>query len=251
MVLEPKIQLVFDRLWVVKKLQEQKNQFHDWDLYRRVGEHESTSPFNHYSGLMNYLLLTCFDILGQEEDWKDFGSWLRSKSKKVEREEVFERNTHLNFEDRIRRIHDDYNSIYSVRRSFDRFVTSQLSERNREKLFSSIDANKRIKDFIDLSGGTYQVLKAKAYPISNHDKLVFLFKIRNAFTHSGTAIGSGFEPDWGPNDPIFLTLKESEQTGDVVYRERLKNGDLISYIVYDWPNLLIGILEDYLNTLST
>jgi len=44
--------------------------------------------FHHYTPLVVYLLLTCFDRLGQPSDWMDFGSWLQSNKKKEEREQV-------------------------------------------------------------------------------------------------------------------------------------------------------------------
>lgn len=242
---EDKIQLVRDRILTVKKLREHKNLFHSNENDRIVKKHNFTNPFNQYSGLQNYLLLTCFDILGQEDGWVDFGSWIVSKHKKVEREEIFNKYQHLTFEVKIKKIHEEYNIKYSVRRSFDRFVLHHLPEESRTKLFGSIYASKRLSEGVELPNGSYQVPTGQRIEINDSEKLKILFKIRNSFTHKGTPIGSITEGMWPQENPKYARIYERGPLGFVIYREMIKS-DFISYTVYDWPNLLIQILEEYL-----
>src|SRR5258706_15359209 len=101
----------------------------------------------HYRSLVAYLLLTCFDLLGQDQDWVTFESWLSSSNQKhkLERERA------------VRAMRDDtapitaaltmsqeYASIYGVGRGFKAFIANQIPVRKLRRLLRAIVIEKRV-----------------------------------------------------------------------------------------------------------
>lgn len=244
---EERVQLVRDRICTVKKLIENRDLFYFDVKDRYVNKFQVTNPYVHYSGLKNYLLLTCFDILGQNLEWKDFNSWLNSKSKKSEREKIFEKHKYLEFSERIKKVNEEYLLIYGVRRSFDNFVLNHLSEENRKKLYNSIKAQKKVRDSEYIPGKGIRVGGSEKIEISDSEKLKLLFKVRNSFTHKGVPIGSLSEISFEKASKILAVHNINFTHSFVIYRELVKKEHL-SYIFFGWPNLLIEILEDYLKS---
>jgi hypothetical protein len=72
------LRLVEERLEFVEIISRLNEQFLDPSLIRKVGEKGWTHPWKYFDALRNYLLLTCFDLLGQPSEFKDFQSWLQS-----------------------------------------------------------------------------------------------------------------------------------------------------------------------------
>lgn len=128
--------------------------------------------FHHYTPLVVYLLLTCFDRLGQPSDWMDFGSWLRSNEKKKERDQVSSKETGNPSEIAIA-YYDTYNKIYGVSSSFYRFLHEIIPEDIQQELLGSIWIE--IVDNPPNIGNNRQA--------DNITKERFLFKLRNDFTH--------------------------------------------------------------------
>lgn len=251
MDLGPREQIVKDRIWLIRRLIGLKNEFFDKNLHRLVEEENRIiNPYSQYYSLRNYLALTCFDILGQPDDWKDFGSWLLAKSKINEREIIFEKYKHLDFEKRMKAVHTEYTAIYGVKNSFYRFVQELISTESRKSLFNSIRVAKKVRDAVKLPNGAIQVGAARRIEVSTGEKMKFLFKARNAFTHQGNVMGGG-------NEMFYLTLKnlnpssyltsdfEKRVKGDMVFKEK-RSIEELSYEVYEWPEILIKIIEDYL-----
>ena len=74
------LRLVEERLEFVEIISRLNEQFLDPSLIRKVGEKGWTPTWKYFDALRNYLLLTCFDLLGQPSEFKDFQSWLQSFS---------------------------------------------------------------------------------------------------------------------------------------------------------------------------
>jgi hypothetical protein len=150
------------------------------DLCRRLRqpEVEKTIAF-HHQPLVTYLLLTCFDRLGQPADWVDFSSWLTSRRHSSEREEAAaQMPASLDARSCAERMYDWWKQRYGVRSAFYRFIREVLPEGVRIGLFRTI-----------------QVFKSKLppslekLPVSDSDKEDFLYRVRNDYTHRSAWVG--------------------------------------------------------------
>src|SRR5690606_8549472 len=93
MIISDKIGLIKERLEFIKQLTDVKEHFRGRDkVIRGNGPRDSDHPYRHFSALRIYLALTCFDILGQSDDWKDYGNWLSSKKKADERNNIIDKH---------------------------------------------------------------------------------------------------------------------------------------------------------------
>lgn len=244
---EDRRKLVLERIQLVNQLTNVKNHFKGRHLTEKTGKNTVTHPYKHYFALRNYLLLTCFDILGQPSDWLDFKSWLISKRKSDERKVVLENIQTVNKVDITKSIYEEYLKIYGVKNSFYRFIREIISAKNRSNLFKSISANRITSEAEEFEDGTHTTRGAENYKISDQQKEKFLFNFRNSFTHKGVSFGHAgagivsepFDLE-GPQlydkneGPFYLALS--------VHEEKI-NGEIIVYKVSKWPELLIEIIE--------
>jgi len=142
-------------------------------LETQINEEFETRLF--YPQLITYLRLTCFDQLGQPIKWSNFENWLKSKKQKTksEREEILKT---LNGETPIEssvRLFSGYQKIYGNKNSFFNFLNNVIPNNQKEKLLASI----RIR--------TYNETRLfKGREVKESDKLNYLYKIRNDFTHN-------------------------------------------------------------------
>src|ERR1700676_975020 len=168
--------LVNERLEFVGILWDLNPQFLDSKKIRPTPEGGWTHPWVYFDALRNYLLLTCFDLLGQPTAFKDFQSWLVSESAADERAGVERALPTSNDPFAITEfIHRQWLSIYGTKKSFVRFINEVLpSDARRELPFSvtirKIDPAKNLEvDVIE----------------SEQKKINWLYQIRNAYTHEG------------------------------------------------------------------
>lgn len=139
-------------------------------------EHEPISRWTRlyaeHDALVNYLLLTCFDVLGQPDEWRDFPSWLRSQNTKSERDEAVAALTTSDPVEAASQLSKAHQSLYGIRRSFVRFIDEKLSESARCALLGSICL---VRDGVEVD--------------DPDAKKKFLYGLRNAFTHEAKARG--------------------------------------------------------------
>jgi hypothetical protein len=191
-----------------------------------------THQWLYFDSLRNYLLLTCFDLLGQPADYKDFGAWLRASSTEGERKMAIQSlNSDAEFLENVAQIFDWYLEMYGNRKSIDRFIDEILPVDLRGELFASIwireidvAENRQLRVIEDIS------LKRR-----------FLYEIRNAYTHSATNTGSaagGLFDDSGTPIAIHGELKYGYQP----IRWEDKKGIRLQYSVRRWPQLLKEIV---------
>lgn len=225
---------VYERLILVRNLKEQLNGETDW-IQRQT-----------YPGLMTYLLLTCFDQLGQDDKgWRFFPDWLNSTKCRLEREEILsvamsempiqdlEGKANLKF---IELIFNRYNEIYGVKKSFMKFLRNILPKDQREKLFQRIE----IEVYL------YSKQEDKSYPERKEgekEKEGWLFKTRNDFTHNlftpESAISRGYfflAGNWMIRDRIYM----EEEYKRILVHETL-NEEIER-------SVLIGIVETIKNS---
>ncbi|MDX1906184.1 MAG: hypothetical protein SF053_04060 [Bacteroidia bacterium] len=155
------------------------------NLKRQLEKGADTVQRFMYPGLRTYLLLTCFDQLGQNE-WKFFPDWLNSEKSKIkkEREEILKKahlkenitdaagNANAKF---IASVYNGYNEIYGVKKSFMNFLRDILPKEQREKLLNKIEIQ-----IYEVAEGNFN-LKSVG---NDEDKEKWLYKTRNDYTHN-------------------------------------------------------------------
>jgi hypothetical protein len=167
--------------------------------------------------LASYLLLTCFDALGQRDGWVDFSSWLASAKPPHAAERLNALSGYLpqNPVADAKHLHREYAAHYGARTSFMNFIDKVLSAEAREKLLDSVFLQ-------DLSG--------KELP--EKDKKDELYRLRNGFTHRLNAHGTPRYTDGSRH--VFATLPSGAPNTPhphlSVYRD-----DRVQLSVADWP----------------
>lgn len=230
---QDRLRLVHERLEFVGLITSLNPQFLDPTLIRHPDENGWTHPWKYFDSLRNYLLLTCFDILGQSNSFKDFGAWLSASSTESERFSVLEKaKERSSLLESITYVHAEYLAKYGARRAFYRFVQEVLPASAADDLFYSISIRK-----ID-TAKNIEIEKVEA----PEKKLAFLFDVRNSFTHKAVNTGSpagGVFPNWGA--PVLIDGVPM-QGWEPIHWER-KNDYHLTYGVRDWPNALIRTVE--------
>jgi hypothetical protein len=182
------------------------------DLVWRLSSAECSSQLSdHYEPIVVYLMLTCFDVLGQPADWRDFRSWLDGK----EPTKVAVTSTSLI--EQSKQLYEAWSKQYGVRNSFYRFMDEVLPP----------DALQRL-----LAGIEYLILSnPPTITQQNGDddkKKRWLFEVRNRSTHSAQ-VNKGFHPErFGP----MPLARQSKQ-----YRFGSRSWEVI--FVEDWPGRVI------------
>src|SRR5215210_6338429 len=128
----------------------------------------------HWGPLSVYLLLTCFDRLGQPADWRPFGDWLRASRTEHERtvalDNIPAEVTHLQD---ATALYEANNERYGVRSSFFRFMHEVLPSRHLDNLLSSIEIRtSQMPPYLD-----------EPTVASEAEKEKYLFRLRNDYTH--------------------------------------------------------------------
>lgn len=247
--------LVEERIRFIKKLIDQNNFFRDrkgHKIYRSGGDNVILHPYTHYSALLYYLSLTCFDILGQPDEWIDFSSWLESKKGNIkkERELQFEKVSHLDLQNQLIEVHNFYKRKYGFKNSFFRFIDEILDTDQRRRLFETIDAHTIVEEgnSINESGDivyNYGKQITEDYSLTEKEKKKFLLNIRNYFTHKGVSIGdySGgifyFEDD-------KMEIEHSWYSREIYRTRKGENQKFVCYSVYRWPQIFITLIEEVL-----
>lgn len=175
---------------------------------------DDPSAQEHVLPLQSYLLLTCFDILGQSDGWSHFGNWLRKKQDGPDL-------LNVKSDDPIglcQELHGQWLDHYGNRNSFYRFINETIDQSARERLIDSVIIRKYplppVKDALS---------RASRVPATDEEKLAYLYKIRNAYTHEGRAPSGNLE-----------TRSDREQPrGQIVDKGMLK-----SFSTVGWPGIL-------------
>lgn len=176
------------------------------NLYSILSEAATAKQlFHHYTPLVVYLLLTCFDRLGQPADWVDFGSWLKSHDKKKEREQVVLTDIEGSSEIAVA-FYDTYNRIYGVTNSFYRFLHEIIPAPIYQELLDSMS--------IEIVDNPPNISNSRQ--ADNAAKEKFLFKLRNDYTHKAQFIPGTTKAIWPDgtfaNGSWMMTQQTIEQS---------------------------------------
>jgi hypothetical protein len=235
-------ELAEDRLRLVNYILGLHANFSGMEKVEMIGKNGWTHPWRYFDALMNYLVLTCFDLLGQPAEWIPFSEWLESSKKKGERDAALaslaaeaspiEIAKHLN---------SAYQLIYGVKNSFNKFVLDMLNDAERENLYHSIyiiTAKRHDNPLVSLQSDGEITEEKKKWEA--------LFKLRNNFTHSAINIGSpggGLSKDY--YEP-FIYDGVPQKSYQEIWRD-VKKEKVIIYHVADWPFVPIRCIEGVLS----
>jgi len=232
-----KVEAVRDRLFLYDKLNSVKNIFQGDEYTILVAEGTWNHKYKHFQALQYYLLLTCFDILGQSDSFMDFQSWMRTRKEKSNRELIITNLRNQPLEKAVVEVHKFYLKNYGFKNSFIRCIREILTNEEREALMSSIRIIKTTRHKNGKSNST-QITNSK-------NKEAFLLMIRNQFTHIGNSVADGsggvfYEP--------FFTSSKGRYIDGVLkfgftaqYLEK-KGNTTIAYSTRKWPDLIKEIV---------
>ncbi|HAQ41993.1 MAG TPA: hypothetical protein DCM73_14945 [Clostridiales bacterium] len=177
------------------------------ELGSRLNNEEVAQRLNHQQeSLYTYLLLTCFDLLGQPTEWKTYEAWLSSSDAESERQRALNACVGDNIIEKSKQLYLEYQKIYGVKNAFFRFLRTVLSRSIRYKLLDSL----RIIHYKE----DQQVSLGKVI-----DKENYLFAMRNNYTHKAYFLEGNvhqYIPMLVP--PNSFKLREQENINSTVRR---------------------------------
>lgn len=205
------------------------------DLCRKLAGHESADLIHtHQRNLVVYLLLTCFDRLGQPAPYITFEQFLSSKKLRHRelRDKVLLGCSGANPLESAAALNTLYIEIYGVRNSFYRFLEEILSESMCQRLLDSLGSWKA-------SWG-----ETGREPMSPTEKKKYLYSLRNSYTHQA-------ETQPGLTIPLPIS-EEGEKTPPekmFYFYEQLNKKDGFDWIGFSqWPDILFECVEEGLTT---
>jgi hypothetical protein len=144
------------------------------DLCARLNGEEARDILEtHQRDLVTYLLLTCFDRLGQPARFLTFDQFLSSRRKRAARAAILESMSVNDPVESAKALYQGYLKQYGVKNSFFRFLNEVLPASYRVALLESLTIMDTPQ--IPLTGNNHEA--------SDDEKLRYLFDLRNAYTH--------------------------------------------------------------------
>lgn len=253
-----KFKLIRARLVLCQRLLEDSDTLPGSEGYT-VDEANNTvhHPRHEREALVVYLLLTCFDLLGQSRPYMTFYEWLSSKKNEIleEKKDALDK---LNVEVgeivmNAKLLHDYYNLLYGATKAFYAGVDG-LSLKARDHLLSSICVTRRNPESLkpENKNMSYPSLPIEDENKKTKLKLAFLYSLRNSFTHqlsqihfSSTPSMSQFannnksqtaEPVKGASWGVFVL------DGVAFYGQHQEQDSKYVYCLKDWPFVLFEVL---------
>ncbi|QOW10600.1 hypothetical protein Q73A0000_09550 [Kaistella flava (ex Peng et al. 2021)] len=211
---------------LVKKLYKNKAIFYgnDGEYCEENNKNVIKHTYSDFEGLIYYLCLTCFDLLGQSsKNHVSYMDWLSLK----ESELFFDKIGSSDLREISKKGLLEYNKRYGATKSFKYFINNILNEEEQQVLFKSL--------FMQAPTGEY-------IKFTDSEKINFLSKLRNNFTHNLITAGEPLEGFiTGSNPMLEAVLRSTEITRKKFIYER-KNKNWIA--VVNWPNTLLEIIEN-------
>lgn len=253
-----KDKLILARLILAQELLEESDTLSGAEGYS-VDQAEN---FVHHSrhereALVVYLLLTCFDLLGQSRKFITFYEWLSSKKAEIlsEHREAIESlaSGTGEFIGSAKALHEYYNKIYGPTRAFHAGVEN-LHPSALTHLLASVSVSKRHPESLkpENKNTMYPSMpvtsEAKLYRL----KLEFLYSQRNAFTHKLSqkhtssnpgmscfmnSMGDGQSRSQGPSWNVLVS------GGKVYYGSHHECDSKHVFSTQDWPFVLFEVLH--------
>jgi hypothetical protein len=175
--------------------------------------------WHHYEPLVVYLMLTCFDRLGQPADWIDFGAWLDAKHSAQGREGSVADVSSMDTLTALRTLYRRWLDLYGVRTSFYRFLRDVLPSGVHAALLESIHIH-RLAVPPDI----------RRLDVDDRAKEDWLMGLRNAYTHKAQ-----FVPGI-PRDAFFTEML-SPETWTGMRQQRIEGEEWRSVDLRGWPEI--------------
>lgn len=241
---------VLARLKLAQALLEEADSLPGFSGYDMNASNWWVHPRHEREALVIYLLLTCFDRLGQV-GFLTFSNWLKSKkiNHKNEKESVLSQMPEgLSPVEASELLESKYQSIYSVRNSFCNGITN-LPSNAKEKLLSSVSLS-----FCAEYGKHGPNVSLPSVPIEDKSaeydlKIKFLYDRRNRFTHRLEQYHSSSVPALATGTSHgkcswVASIKKSKLSYWGVNQEviKLKSGGANVFSIKDWPFTLFEVL---------
>lgn len=241
---------VLARLKLAQSLLEEADTLPGFSGYDMNDSNWWLHPRHEREALVVYLLLTCFDRLGQV-GFLTFSNWLKSKkiNHKNEKESVLSQMPEgLSPIKAAELLESKYQSIYSVRNSFCNGIANLPSDA-KEKLLSSVSVG-----FCAEYGKYGPNVSLPSVPIEDKSveydlKIKYLYDRRNRFTHRLEQYHSSSVPmlangishgkcSW------VASIRESKLSYWGVNQEAIKlnSGGANVFSINDWPFILFEVL---------
>jgi hypothetical protein len=186
------------------------------ELVQRLSTSESSKLLlDQYEPLVVYLMLTCFDVLGQPAEWRDFRSWLNGK------EASTVGLTGSSPVEQSKQLYQAWSERYGVRNSFYRFMNEVLPSEALGRLLASIE-------YLILSNPP-EIRQQKG---DDDKKKRWLFDVRNRFTHNAQ-VNRGYHPSMFHDLAPGRTQKQT--------RFGKKSWEVVN--VEDWPQRIIEAVQ--------
>ena len=265
MIPEEKAKLIKARLILAQQLLEEADVLPGLEGYNfSKPDSGSDDPFYHMrherEALVVYLLLTCFDLLGQSQPHVPFMKWLTSNDPVlVEERRVAAEGLDSEDSDYVahaKGLLENYNSHHGATVAFYSGI-DQLTESARKHLLSTVDVAKEDPDARKPENKDKNISYCRI-PINDDAKVLrlqkaYLYSKRNEFTHqlsqrhtSSVPMMSGFgrNPDFsnplsetGASWGIFVSDGKVNYSG---VNQEVK--DKYVYTLSDWPFVLFEVL---------
>lgn len=213
-------------------------------------------PRHEREALVIYLLLTCFDNLGQKDKFLTFENWLKSQKPlhKEEKEIITKSLTEETSDiDKAIKLQEGYHKIYGVKNAFYSGINT-INEEEKEKLLKSIHVTYSPK-----SEDGNKIQRQQSIPIDDkkHEqdlKIKYLYSKRNGFTHSLEQYHNCSNPQAsdvsiknGSSWVILICDKKFMQSGSNTERKNSPNGGSYNYSTFGWPFVLFEVIYSALN----
>ena len=224
--------LVSQRLKLVEMLTETNDIFRKPELIEIVGDNGWTHPWRYVDALRNYLLLTCFDVLGHTREWIAFDAWLKAKKCRKERANVVEQLTDTDPVAVASALHGKYLELYGVKLSFYNFIHTVISPDARTMLYQSIR--------VPTTVGSTQIIDSNQAFDAPRDE--FLFRIRNRYTHQAQSFGRSAGGVFDPGEKDYDSSGQEVKEWSLVQSDFAEEHQTNSF-VRDWPNVLISVVK--------
>ena len=232
-MLKNKYTLVSQRLKLVEMLTETNALFRKPQLIEDVGDDGWSHPWRYVDALRNYLLLTCFDVLGQTREWIVFDAWLKAKKCREERANAVEQLTDASDPVAVASaLHRKYMELYGVKLSFYNFIHTVISSDARTMLYQSIRVPTTLRS-------TQNINLNQGFDTARDE---FLFRIRNRYTHQAQSFGNSAGGVFDPSEKHYDSGGREVEVWELVESDFSEENQTNSF-VRDWPNVLISVVR--------
>jgi len=253
---EEVIAFVKSRLRLAQELLEESDVLPGSEGYFKNKKEWWLHPRHEREALVCYLLLTCFDRLGQKQKYLTFNDWLNSKKKTHEKE----RNIVIDKMERAddflggaKALHEHYQEIYGVKNSFYNGL-SNLPKDARKRLLDSIQV--RVCPKYGLYGPNVGMPASRLNDSDLKKQLQFkyLYKRRNRFTHNLEQYQRSSKPimsdmtifrDLSGQASWVAEIKDSKLTYWCLHHEHelIPGGGAYIFYIQEWPFVLFEVLH--------